>query len=123
MALTTVFAGCAFTFTSLPNIILVPAFVAGFTRVLMRKRFGTLKIPFFFTSAAAMATKLSSTSRQTFAFNSCSSAMAAVKALFVMALLLFLAFIALGAFIAFIAFMGAMVSKEREGNFKTGIDA
>merc|ERR1719163_1237071 len=63
-----------------------------------------------------MATKESSTSRHTFAFSSCSSAMADVKALFVMALLLLRAFIAFGAFIAFIAFiafMGAMVSKDR----------
>merc|ERR1712046_57008 len=104
----TVFAGFAATLTSLPNIILVPAFVAGFTRVLMRKRLGTLKIPFFFTSAAAMATKLSRTSRQTFCFNSCSSAIAAVKAPFVMALLL-PAFMAFMAFIVFMAFMGMLL--------------
>merc|ERR1719181_1213077 len=114
-AFTTVFAGFAATLTSLPNITLVPAFVAGFTRVLMRKRFGTVKIPFFFTSAAAMATKESSTSRHTFGFSSCSAAMVAVKSPFVMALPLLRAFIAFGAFIAFIAFMafmGAIVLKE-----------
>merc|ERR1712138_304023 len=57
-----------------------------------------------------MATKLSRTSRQTFCFNSCSSAIAAVKAPFVMALLL-PAFIA---FMAFMAFMG-MVLKRKNG--------
>merc|ERR1719498_2252818 len=55
-----------------------------------------------------MATKLSSTSRQTFGFNSCSSAIAAVKAPLVMALLL----PAFMAFIAFMAFMGMVL----EGN-------
>merc|ERR1719440_2675870 len=108
MAFTTVFAGCAFTLTSLPNIILVPAFVAGFTRDLIRKRFGTLKIPFFFTSAAAMATKLSRTSRQTFCFNSCSPAIAAVKAPFVIALLP----PAFMAFIVFMAFMGMVLKRK-----------
>merc|ERR1719197_2086443 len=110
-ALTTVLAGFAATFFSSPNIILTPAFVAGFTRVLMRQRPGIVKIPFFFTSLVAMATKLSNTSRQTFCFNSCSSASAEVKAPLVMTLLL-LAFIAFMAFIAFIAFMGAMIPKD-----------
>merc|ERR1719486_615908 len=60
-----------------------------------------------------MATKLSSTSRQTFGFNSCSSARAAVKAPFVMALLL-PAFIAFMAFITFMAFMGMMLKENKE---------
>merc|ERR1719281_115519 len=110
-ALTMVFAGCALTFFSSPNIILTPAFVAGFTRVLMRQRPGIVKIPFFFTSLVAMVTKLSNTSRQTFCFNSCSSASADVRAPFVMTLLL-LAFVAFIAFIAFIAFMGAMILQD-----------
>merc|ERR1719321_1268231 len=110
-----VLAAFAFTFTSLPKTLRMPAFVAGFTRVLMRQRPGTVKMPFFFTSVAAMATKLSSTSRQTFCLSSCSAARAAVKAPFVITLLLFLAFIAFGAFmafIAFIAFMGAIARSE-----------
>merc|ERR1719446_1146726 len=55
-----------------------------------------------------MAMKLSRTSRQTFCFNSCSSAIAAVKAPFVMALLL----PAFMAFIAFMAFMGMVMEKN-----------
>jgi len=50
-ALTTVFAGFAFTICILPKISLLPALVAGFTRVLMRQRPGITKIPFFLTSA------------------------------------------------------------------------
>merc|ERR1719181_2147983 len=111
-AFTTVFAGLAATLTSLPNITLVPAFVAGFTRVLIRTRFDRVKIPFFFTSFDAMATKLSNTSRQTFCFSWCSSARAAVNAPFVMTLLLFFAFIA---FVAFMAFIGAIANKEGKG--------
>merc|ERR1712149_96998 len=65
-AFTIVLAGFAFTLVSLPNIILTPAFVAGFVRVLMRQRPGTVKIPAFLTSAVAMVTKLFTTSEQTF---------------------------------------------------------
>merc|ERR1719408_1078890 len=57
-----------------------------------------------------MVTKLSRTSRQTFCFSWCSSAIAAVKAPFVMALLL----PAFMAFIVFMAFMG-MVLKTKSG--------
>merc|ERR1719174_3659512 len=107
-ALTTVFAGCAFTFFSSPNIILTPAFVAGLTRVLMRQRPGMVKMPFFFTSAVAIATKLSSTSEQAFCFNSCSVAIAFVKAPFVIALLPedFMEAARFIAFMVFMAFMG-----------------
>merc|ERR1719450_2016950 len=55
-----------------------------------------------------MATKLSRTSRQTFCFSSCSSAIAAVKAPFVMALLL----PAFMAFIVFMAFIGMVLKRK-----------
>merc|ERR1711970_656513 len=58
-AFTTVFAGCAFTFFSTPNITLTPAFLAGFPLVLMRATPGMVKMPVFFTSAVAIAAKLS----------------------------------------------------------------
>merc|ERR1712006_76963 len=58
---TTVFAGFALTLTSLPNIVLTPALVAGFVRVLMRHKPGMANTPVFFTSFAAMFTKLLST--------------------------------------------------------------
>merc|ERR1719468_478661 len=50
-ALTTVLAGLAFTTTSLPNIIFLDAFVAGFLRVLILASPGIVKMPVFFTSA------------------------------------------------------------------------
>merc|ERR1711934_1116689 len=85
-AFTTVFAGFAFTLVSLPNIILTPAFVAGFVLVLMRQRPGTVKIPAFLTSVVAIVTKLLITSEQAFCFKLCSVASAFVKAPFVIAL-------------------------------------
>merc|ERR1712025_384153 len=48
-AFTTVLAGRAFTTTSLPNIMRLPAFVAGFTRVLTMHTPGTTNLPAFFT--------------------------------------------------------------------------
>merc|ERR1719162_1690328 len=51
-ALTTVFAGFAPTFTSFPNIILMPAFVAGFFLVLIMTRPGIANLPTLFTSFA-----------------------------------------------------------------------
>merc|ERR1711924_316220 len=85
-AFTTVFAGFAFTFCSTPNIILTPAFVAGFTLVLMRATPGMVKIPVFFTSFVAMAARDSKTTEHSFVFKPCSSAIAFTMAPFVMAL-------------------------------------
>merc|ERR1740129_519546 len=51
-ALTTVFAGFAFTTTSLPNIILFPALVAGLTLVLILHSPWTVNNPLLFTSLA-----------------------------------------------------------------------
>merc|ERR1719491_1116853 len=80
MAFTIVFAGFAFTLVSLPNIILTPAFVAGFERVFKRQRPGTVNTPVFFTSCVAMATTLLITSEQAFCFRPCSVASAFAKA-------------------------------------------
>merc|ERR1711865_533188 len=81
-----VLAGFAFTLVSLPNIILTPALVAGFRRVLMRHTPGMVNTPAFFTSLVASATRLLITSEQAFCFKLCSVASALVKAPFVMAL-------------------------------------
>merc|ERR1719191_855704 len=84
-ALTTVFAGFAATFTSLPKMFLTPAFVAGFTLVLMRHKPGSANTPFFFTSLVAISTRLLSTFEQVLVLIS-SVAMAFNKAPLVMAL-------------------------------------
>merc|ERR1712137_1022011 len=60
-AFTMVFAGFAFTTTVLPNISRLPALVAGFTRVLIMQRPGTVTFPAFFTSFVATAAKLPKT--------------------------------------------------------------
>merc|ERR1712217_233715 len=57
-ALTTFFAGLAFTMVILPKISLLPALVAGFMRVLMRQRPGRVKMPVFFTSAVPISARL-----------------------------------------------------------------
>merc|ERR550537_876181 len=79
-AFTVVFAGFAFTLVSLPNMILTPAFVAGFVLVFRRQSPGIVKTPFFLTSAVAIATRLLITSEQAFCFSSCSVARAFVMA-------------------------------------------
>merc|ERR1719178_421661 len=96
-AFTTVLAGFAATFTSLPKMFLMPALVAGFTWVLMRHKPGIVKTPVFFTSFVAMSTKLLKTCAHSFVFKPCSSAIAFKKAPLLIA------------FAAFIDFIGAMV--------------
>merc|ERR1719199_1709631 len=73
-AFTTVLAGFAFTFTSLPKMFLTPALVAGFTRVLILAMPGIVKMPVFFTSAVARAARLSRSSEHAFVIISCFSA-------------------------------------------------
>merc|ERR1740138_176056 len=110
-AFTTVLAGLAFTFISWPNIILTPALVAGFTRVLILQRPGMVKMPVFFTSVVARVARLSRRPEHTLVFNSCCSASVLTRAPLVMTLLLdFMAFI------AFMLFMGAMAvcARQRE---------
>merc|ERR1712224_699841 len=59
-ALTTVFAGFAFTMTVLPKISLFPAFVAAFLRVFSMTRPGITNFAFFFTSEVPMLASVSS---------------------------------------------------------------
>merc|ERR1719446_1337926 len=58
-AFTTVLAGFAFTTVNLPNIIFLPAFVAGFFLVLTMQTPGSVNLPDFFTSAVAIVAMLS----------------------------------------------------------------
>merc|ERR550532_2918946 len=60
-ALTIFVAGLALIMTTLPKISFLPAFVAGFIRVLIMTKPGMLNLPAFFTSLKATAVKLSST--------------------------------------------------------------
>merc|ERR1740120_539334 len=59
LALTIVFAGFAFTITTLPKISLLPALVAGFVLVFSMTRPGMVNLPVFFTSLVATSVKLS----------------------------------------------------------------
>merc|ERR1719282_1651383 len=77
---TTVLAGFALTRTTLPNISLLPAFVAGFMRVLIVTRSGILNFPFFFVSATAMLANVLSALLATARFTSQLSAIAAKRA-------------------------------------------
>merc|ERR1712213_151811 len=54
-ALTTVLAGLALTMTTFPKTSLLPAFVAGFKRVLIMHSPGSTNLPAFFTSFAHTA--------------------------------------------------------------------
>merc|ERR1719162_2927131 len=85
-AFTTVFAGFAFTATSLPNITFLPAFVAGFTFVLIITKPGTVNLPTLTVSLVPISARQSS----------------------IFAASLFLTFIAVGVppFMAFIAVTG-----------------
>merc|ERR1719330_1574423 len=91
-ALTTFFAGLALT------MVLLPALVAGFMRVLMRHSPGMVKMPFFFVSAVAISVRLAMNLEATDFFSSHFVAKASAMAPLVMALAP-----------DFMAFMGAMV--------------
>merc|ERR1719221_2095204 len=108
-ALTTFFAGLAFTMVILPKISLLPALVAGFMRVLMRQRPGRVKMPAFLTSAVPISARVLMTLAATVFFSSHCVATASAIAPLVMALPP-----------AFIAFMGAMVEG---GARSTGVRA
>merc|ERR1719361_2865457 len=96
-AFTIVFAGFAFTTTSLPNIMRFPALVAGFVRVLILHKFGIVNLPNFFTSLVAIPARLPIILEQTDFFTSCFPASAAASAVLVMAF--GLVFIALGSIV------------------------
>merc|ERR1719504_570287 len=103
-AFTTVLAGFAATFTSLPKMFLTPAFVAGFPLVLMRHKPGIANTPVFLTSFVAMSTRLLSTVEQALVLISFLVAMAFNKAPLVMAFF---------AAPAFMDFMGGNMLFER----------
>merc|ERR1712039_107064 len=69
-AFTTVLAGLAFTITSLPKTSLLPAFVAGFNRVLTMHRPGNVNLPTDFTCFVPTSAKASMTLAHSFGFNS-----------------------------------------------------
>merc|ERR1719275_288127 len=110
-AFTTVFAGFAFTTTSLPNITLFPALVAGLTLVLILHSPWTVNSPVLFTSLAPTSARAPMSFEQTDFFRSVFAASASARPPFdigapaFMALMAFIAFIAFMALIAFIAFM------------------
>merc|ERR1719161_592255 len=98
---TTVLAGFALTFTILPKISLLPAFVAGFFLVLIMQTPGRMILPVFFTSFVMSAASAASTPEASAFFMSQASAIASATAPFVIDLT--------GAFIAFMPFfMGAI---------------
>merc|ERR1719261_1645894 len=104
-AFTTVLAGFALTFISLPKAILTPALVAGLTPVLILQRPGMVKMPAFFTSAVARVAKLARMPLHTFVFISCFSEINLTRAPLVIALPpAFIAF-------AFMVFMGAIAAR------------
>merc|ERR1719326_660983 len=92
-ALTTFLAGFAFTTTTLPNISLLPAFVAGFVFTFNMARPGTVNLPVDLTSFVPTAARLASTFLQSAAFKPVAAAIAAVMAPWDMAV----TFMALGA--------------------------
>merc|ERR1719264_966977 len=77
-ALTTFLAGFAFTTTTLPNISLLPAFVAGFVFTFNIARPGTVNLPMDLTSFVATAARLASAFLQSAAFKPVAAAIAAV---------------------------------------------
>merc|ERR1719487_2999954 len=123
-AFTTVLAGFAATVTSLPNINLFPALVAGFLLVLIMIKPGSTNLPALFTCLAPMSASASMIFEHSAFFISQAvareSAMApfprAAPAALGLAFIGFLAFIAFMAFIvfatAFIAFIAAMLQSE-----------
>merc|ERR1712182_180228 len=88
--------GLAFTNTTLPKTSRLPAFVAGFVRVLILHKPGTVKIPVLDTSLEAISAKLPMTFMHTDFFNSHSLAKASAMAPLA---------------IAFWTFMGAILTK------------
>merc|ERR1719321_414351 len=101
-AFTTVLAGFALTTVSLPNIMRLPAFVAGFTRVFTVHTPGTTNFPAFFTCAWATSAKTPRIFEHSDFLRPVSVASASAMAPLVM----------LAAFMVFIAFMGAILSDD-----------
>merc|ERR1719223_23366 len=109
-ALTTVFAGFAATVTSLPNISLLPAFVAGFFLVLIMTRPGITNLPTCFTCLPANSTRASTILAQSDFLSSEAVARASAIPVFDRAVPADLGF----AFIAFIDFIAVMNRRKSE---------
>merc|ERR1719223_2071690 len=123
-ALTTVFAGFAATVTSLPNISLLPAFVAGFFLVLIMTRPGITNLPTCFTCLPANSARASTILAQSDFFSSEAVARASAIPVFDRAVPADLGF----AFIAFMAVIDfiAVMNRRKSKNFalkQTLIDA
>merc|ERR1719378_568293 len=103
-AFTTLRAGLAFTITTLPKTSRLPAFVAGFVRVLILHNPGKVKTPVLDTSLLAISAKLPIIFAQTDFFNSHSVAKASAIAPLVMAFC--------------VAFIGAIVCERKGGKRK-----
>ena len=113
-AFTTVLAGWGLTFTSLPNIILLPPFVAFFLRVLIMQRPGSVNLPFFFTSLLPISASASNTFESSPFFNPAASANSVARAPLDINFALFIAFMVALAFIAFIgAIAGALIGFDQ----------
>merc|ERR1719336_556461 len=103
--LTTFVAGLALTIATLPKTSLLPAFVAGFMRVLIMTKPGMVNLPDFFTSLVATSAKPSSTFLTCAPFKSLAEASSATIADFDIAAAPFIA----AAFIASAFARGAIV--------------
>merc|ERR1719476_358608 len=69
-AFTTVLAGLALTMTTFPKTSLLPAFVAGFKRVLIMHKPGSTNLPALFTCCVPISAKLFTAFAQTAFFKS-----------------------------------------------------
>merc|ERR1719421_267104 len=122
-AFTTVLAGFAATLTSLPNIIFLPALVAGFFLVLIITKPGKTNLPALFTCVAPNSPSASMIFEHSDFFNSQAVARASAMPPFARALpgalAAFIAFITFFAFIAFfattfIAFIAAIARRRMQ---------
>merc|ERR1719229_1867411 len=106
-AFTMVLAGFAFTITTLPKISLLPALVAGFTRVLIMHTPGIVHFPALFTSRVATLARLSRIFDTSDFFSSVASANSCARAPLLSAVIAFMPL--------FIAFIGAMAALTTRG--------
>merc|ERR1719218_414677 len=113
-ALTTVLAGLALTFTSLPKAIRLPAFVAGLCLVLIMQTPGIVNLPVLFTSLAASSAKASKAFDISDLFFSHAAANASAMARFEIDFAPFIARMAFIPFIAFIAFLAMVRARPLE---------
>merc|ERR1719152_851619 len=110
-ALTMVLAGLAFTRTSLPKAMRLPALVAGLCLVLIMQTPGITNLPVPFTSLLAISAKASSTLLISDLFFSTAAPRASAMAPLLMDLAPFMAFMPFMAFIAFFAIVAVAVRR------------